>query len=109
MEKNTDTYKHIHFRNQKESKGELTKSLSDDSLSSLIEKEEFSKSEVTERNSISIQKKGFSVNENLHYLNITKVFKYKSNIKISLDGSKPIIIVLNCEVLCLKPRKVHFV
>ena len=56
----------------------------------------------------SIQK-GFSVNKNLHYLNITKVFKYKSNIKTSLDGSKPIIIVLNCGVLYLKPRKVHFV
>ena len=31
--------------------------------------------------------KGFSVNKNLHYLNITKVFKCKSNTKISLDGS----------------------
>ena len=48
----------------------------------------------------SIQK-GFSVNENLHYLNITKDLKYKSNIKMLLDGSNPIIIVLNSEVLCI--------
>ena len=67
--------------------------------------------------------KGFSVNKNLHYLNITKVKNYQrlkrqiskykiskfQNIKMSLDGSNPIIIVLNCEVLFLKPRKVHFV
>ena len=35
--------------------------------------------------------KGFSVNKNLHYLSITKVFKCKSNTKISLDGSNPSI------------------
>ena len=55
---------------------------------------------------INFQFKKVSVNKNLHYLNITKVFKYKLNIKISLDGSNPIIILLNCKVLCLKPRKV---
>ena len=61
---------------------------------------------VTQFNSIQ---KVLSVNKNLHYLNITKVFKYKSNVKISLDGSNPIIIVFNFEVLCLKPRKFLFV
>ena len=58
--------------------------------------------------SISTQKV-FYVNKNLHYLNIAKVFKYKSNITMLLHGCNPIIIVLNCEILCLKPRKVHFV
>ena len=56
----------------------------------------------------SIQK-GFSVNKNLHFLNIANICKYKSNIKMSLDGSNAVIIVLNCEVLCLKPRKKVFV
>ena len=38
----------------------------------------------------SIQK-GFSVNKNLNYLNIAKICKYKSNIKMSLDGSNAIL------------------
>ena len=60
-------------------------------------------------NSIQFNSKRFIVDKSLHYLNITKVFKYKSNIEISLDDSNPIIIVLNCEILCFKPRKFHFV
>ena len=52
---------------------------------------------------IQFNSKSFSVNKNLHYLNITKFFflKYKSNIKVSLDDSNSIIIVLNSKVLYL--------